>query len=157
MVHPVQRARNPAARRHLLRIITVTVVLGALALIACSFSEYAQSEKLAENIDDHRTGCEVDTDALLAGYKQYDANRFYSSYDAERNEPTPTPGPVTDTEIAAVVLLEKVWENGCQTGRRDVVGAEEATLMGLKDQLRILGDRITALEPTPTPTPTPTP
>ena len=123
--------------------------LGMLILAACSFSEYAQSDKLAENIDDHRTGCEVDADALLAGYKQYDANQFHFS------GPTPTPGHVTDTEIVAAVLLEKVWENGCQTGRRDVVGAEEATLMGLKDQLRILGDRIAALEPTPTPTPTP--
>ncbi len=130
----------------------VGVLTGLLVLAGCSFSEYAQSEELAENIDDHRTGCEVDTDALLAGYKQYEANRFHLSF-GPTPEPTPTPGPVTDMEIAAVVLLEKVWENGCQTGRRDVVGAEEATLMGLKDQLRILGDRITALEPTPTPTP----
>lgn len=130
--------------------LTVTV-LGMLILAGCSFSEYAQSDQLAENIDDHRTGCEVDADGLLAGYKLYEANQFHFS------GPTPTPRPVTDTEIAAAVLLEKVWENGCQTGRRDVVGAEEATLMGLKDQLRILGDRIAALEPTPTAISTPTP
>lgn len=127
--------------------VVVAAVLGALALIACSFSEYAQSEEIAENIDDHRTGCEVDADSLLAGYKQYEANSWHFG-----SGPTPTPGPVTDEEIAAGVLLERVWENGCQTGRRDVVGAEEATLMSLKDQFRILGDRIAALEPTPIPT-----
>ena len=132
------------------------LILAALVatMMACDFSEYAQSEELAENIDDHRTGCEVDADELLAGYKQYEANQFYFSF-GPTPEPTPTPGPVSDTDIAAAVLLERIWENGCTTGRRDVVGAEQATLMGLQDQLRILGDRIAALEPTPTPTPTP--
>lgn len=60
---------------------------------------------------------------------------------------------MTDTEISTSVLLERIWEHGCQTGRRDAVGAEAATLMDLRDQLAIFEERLKALEITPTPTP----
>ena len=60
-----------------MRKATLIVVLMTAILIGCNFSEYAQSEELAENIDDHRTGCEINADVLLTGYKQYDTNRLY--------------------------------------------------------------------------------
>ena len=138
--------------KYLLGIVTVL-----LFTIGCNFSEYAQSENLAENIDSHRTGCEIDTAGLMAGYKQYDANQLYFNFSFSLTpEPTPTPGPITDTEILTSALLEQVWEHGCQTGRRDAAGAQQATLMGLRDQLNILDSRISAMEPTPTPTAAPT-
>ena len=136
-------------------LVLMAVVAGLMA--SCSFSEYSQSEKVMENIDDHRTGCEIDVDKLLAGYKQYEANRFYSPGYGDTPRPTPTPSPVDDSDLAIKVLLEQVWENGCQTGRRDAVGAEQATLMGLRDQLELFEARIAALEPTPTPTASATP
>ncbi len=90
----------------------------------------------------------------MAGYKQYDANRYSFSFSLSSTpEPTPTLRPVTDDEISTSVLLEQVWEHGCQTGRRDTVGAEQAALMGLRDQLNVLDSRISAMEPTPTPAP----
>ena len=135
--------------------ISVTTMIAAFGF-ACSFNEYAQTENLTENIDDHRTGCEVGTDDLLAGYKQYDANEFYFEGFGPSPNPTNTPSPITDTELSTALLLEKVWENGCETGRRDVVGAEQASLMSLEDQLNVLSDRIDALY-TPTPVPTTTP
>ena len=134
-------------------------MLFGLFAVGCSFSEYAQSESLTENIDDYRTGCEVDADSLIAGYKQYDANRYYIdlSFGVGEPDPTPTPSPIDDDELATKIMLERVWENGCKTGRRDAVGAERATLMGLRDQLDILEGRLSALEtPTPVPTPSPT-
>ena len=128
------------------RLMLAIMVLTALTL-GCSFSEYSQSAALPENIDDYRTGCEIDADRLIAGYNQYDANRFHFL------GPTPTPDPITDRELTAKLQLEMVWENGCQAGRRDVVGAEQATIMNLRDQLRLFEERIAALELTPQPTP----
>lgn len=120
--------------------------------IACSFNEYAQSEILIENIDSHRTRCEIDAENLMTGYKQYDANEYYRPGFGTTPEPTNTPSPITDTEIATAKMLETVWENGCLTGRRDAVGADQATLMGLQDQLDLLASQIDALaSPTPTP------
>lgn len=78
---------------------------------------------------------------------------YFPGFGATPN-PTPTPRPIRSTEVSAQVFLETVWEHGCATGRRDVVGAEQTTLMGLQDQLDILGEQIAALQPTPTPTPT---
>ncbi len=133
------------------------VAIGIAVLIVvtagCSFSQFTQSEKLTENIDDYRTGCEVDADTLMTEYKQWEANRWH--FDAD--DPTPTPSPIDDMEVALSAHLESVWEHGCATGRRDVVGAEQTTLKALRDQLDILDDRLTELEATPTPTATPTP
>lgn len=139
----------------------VGLVALTLALAACDFSEYAQSENIVEDIDDYRTGCEINTDALLTGYKQYEANRFHvdTSFGRGEPDPTPTPGPTTSEDIATTELLEKAWENGCQTGRRDAAGAKQATIMSLRDALTLLEKRISELEleviPTPTATPTP--
>lgn len=123
-------------------VVAVTILVTA---IACSFNEYAQSEMLIENIDAHRTGCEIDTESLMTGYKQYDANKYSFTSSFGTPEPTNTPSPITDTEIATAKMLETVWENGCQTGRRDNVGADQATLMGLQDQLDVLAAQIDAL------------
>ena len=133
------------------------VALLTLLITACSFSEYVQTEKLteAENIDAYRTGCDIDREQLTAGYKQYDANQYYYPGISATPAPTPTPSPVDSTELATSILLEQAWEHGCQTGRRDVVGADQATLMSIRDQLTALDQRIALLEPTPVPTPTP--
>lgn len=115
----------------LLLLVTLTA--------ACGFSEYAQTERLVENIDEHRIGCEIDDPvALLMGYKQWEANRWHH-YDEGISEPTPTPDPVRDDEIVLMVMLEYVWEHGCDTGRR---------VAELEHQLQ-------QLSATPTPTPTP--
>ena len=137
------------------------MALGAITasvLVGCSFSEYSQTIGLPENIDDYRTGCEIDTDKLMAEYKQYEANEFYydTSFGQGTPSPTSTPSPISDTEVMTRIMLERAWENGCLAGRQDVVGAEQATLLGLKDTLALLAERITALEPTPVPTPEPT-
>ena len=130
--------------------------LAAVVLaVGCSFSEYAQVTKLEDNVDDYRTGCEIDEDTLVEQYVQWEANQHYYPGFGLTPEPTPTPSPLRDSEVATKVFLAKVWENGCQAGRRDAAGAEQATLMGLRDQLDLLDVRIAALEPTPTPTPTP--
>ena len=134
------------------KILMAAAVMVAL-VTGCSFSEYSQTVDLEENIDDHRTGCEVDADKLLAEYKRYEANEYYFSFSATP-EPTPTVSPVTDTELTTKIMLERVWENGCETGRRDAVGAEQATLMSLRDQMALFEERIAALEPTPTAAPT---
>ena len=129
--------------------IAVLLVVGA----GCQFSEFTQSKKLAENIDDYRTGCEVDANTLMTEYKQWEANRWPTL----PGQPTPTPSPIDDYEVALSVQLEKVWEHGCATGRRDVVGAKQTTLKGLRDQLNVLEKRLTDLEKAETPTATPTP
>ena len=136
--------------------LTIAVAIATMLVtsIACSFNEYAQSEKLIENIDSHRTGCEIDAESLMAGYKQYDANEYYFSSSFGTPEPTNTPSPITDNEIATAHMLETVWENGCKTGRRDAVGADQTTLMGLQDQLDVLASQIDALaSPTATTSP----
>ena len=51
--------------------VAIGLIVIALALTACSFSEYSQTVDLEENIDDYRTGCDVDSDALLSEYKQW--------------------------------------------------------------------------------------
>ena len=150
MVHPVQRART-LPQGGTLRTLAMMIV-GLAILTGCDFDEYAQSEKLAENIDEHRTGCEVEADALLESYVHWDQMTYYHPGFGDTPEPTPTPRPIRSTEISAKVFMETVWEHGCATGRRDVVGAEQTTLMGLRDKLDILGEQIAALEPTPTPT-----
>ena len=134
-------------------LVIVTAVLAIGTAAACSFSEFSQSEKLTENVDNYRTGCEIDTDALMEDYKQWDANRWHFDDD----DPTPTPSPVDDVELVLSAHMEALWEHGCQTGRRDVVGAEQTTLKSLRDQLNVLDQRLTELEATPTPTPTATP
>ena len=134
-------------------IVTVMAILALGMTAACSFSQFTQSEKLTENIDDYRTGCEVDAETLMTEYKQWEANRWHFDPD----DPTPTPSPIDDMEVALSAHLESIWEHGCETGRRDVVGAEQTTLKGLRDQLNVLDKRLTELEATPTPTSTPTP
>ena len=137
-----------------MKIVIGIVMLALLAAIACDFSQYSQSARLAENIDDHRTGCEVDADTLLKEYVHWDQmDSYFPGFDPTPN-PTPTPRPIRDSEITAKVFLETVWEHGCATGRRDVTDAEQVTLMSLRDQLNILDQRLSALEPTPTLTPT---
>ena len=133
-------------------------IIGILTLTACSFSEYVQSEKLTEgtNVDAYRTGCDIDRTELTAGYMQYDANQYYYPGIGATPEPTPTPSPVDSINLATSILLEEAWEHGCQTGRRDAVGADEATLMSIRDQITALDQRLALLEPTPTATPVPT-
>ena len=133
--------------------VAIGVAVLIVVTMGCSFSQFTQSEKLTENIDDYRTGCEVDAETLMTEYKQWEANRWHFDPD----DPTPTPSPIDDMEVALSAHLESVWEHGCATGRRDVVGAEQTTLKALRDQLNILDDRLTELEATPTPTATPTP
>lgn len=145
--------------------ITRILVVGSLAmalfaLSGCYFSEFAQEADLEANIDQVRTGCEIDTDGLMAAYKQYDANRYHRG-----DGPTPVPDPIDDTELTTMILLEMVWANGCETGRRDAAGAEQASLMALRDQFDLLQGRLELLEessnetltPTPSPTASPTP
>ena len=115
---------------------------GAFALLsACDFHEYAQVEDLGANIDEHRTGCQVDSTALLAGYLQYEANAYHFGPD-----PTPTPGPATRTDLSIQRMLEEVWEHGCMTGRRDAMGAEAATLAGLRDAITVLEAQLADLD-----------
>ena len=139
-------------------LILALVAITASVLVGCSFSEYSQTVDLLENIDDYRTGCEIDTDKLMAGYKQYEANEYYydTSFGQGTPSPTSTPSPISDAELTSRIMLETTWENGCLAGRRDVVGAEQATLLGLQDALALLAEKIAALEPTPVPTLEPT-
>ena len=129
-------------------LLGIAVTIAAM-MMGCYFSEFAQDADLEENIDEVRTGCEIDADSLIEAYKQYEANKYH--YDGS----TPTPGPVNDGELATSILLERVWELGCETGRRDVVGSQAATLMGLQDRLDLLADILADLQVTPTFTPTP--
>lgn len=131
-------------------IVSAMLIVGAAA--ACSFSQYAQEKDLTENIDDYRTGCVVDDDFLLEDYLQWDANRYHFGGGA-----TPTPSPADDLDLLTKLQLKTVWEHGCVTGRRDATNAKQASVMGLRDQLSLLDERIKALEPTPTSTPTSTP
>ena len=135
------------------KVLLISMVLGVI-LVGCSFSEYSQTADLAENIDDdYRTGCEVDVDTLMAEYKQYEANQSYIdwSFGEGTPQPTPTPSPITASDRELSAGLIEAWKSGCIAGRTDVVGARQATIMGLKDELELLSERIAALEPTPAP------
>ena len=132
------------------RFLSISLLISVIFVSACTFSEYVQSDQVAENIDDYRTGCEVDADVLMAGYKWHEANQFHFDSGLGTPIPTPTSSPITDDEVALSALLEKVWENGCQTGRRDATSADQAALMSLRDHLSILDARLSAIE-TPTP------
>ena len=104
--------------------MVLILALGAITasvLVGCSFSAYSQTAALPENIDDYRTGCEIDTDRLMAGYKQYEANEYY--YDENFGEgtpsPTSTPSPITDAEMLSRIMLEDnvgEWVLGGQAG-----------------------------------------
>ena len=133
-------------------LIVGSLVAALVTLAGCYFSQFAQEVKLEANIDQVRTGCEIDADLLMAAYKQYDANRLHFG-----RGPTPVPEPIDDTELTTMILLEMVWENGCETGRRDAAGSEQASLMALRDQLGLLQDRFEAFEELRSETPTPTP
>lgn len=135
------------------RVIVLSIIgLLIVLVLGCNFSEFTQEAKIEENIDDYRTGCEVDAETLMTEYKAWEANRF-----ARPGRPTPTPRPIADTEVALQVFLERVWEHGCATGRRDATDAEQATLSGLRDQLNVIDKRLTELEEAAKATPTPTP
>ncbi len=127
------------------KVLVFIVALGVIGA-GCSFSQYSQTVKLDENIDTYRTGCEVNADVLLAEYKQYEANQYYTPGYGPTPRPTPVPKPVSDSDLTIKAMLEKVWENGCLTGRRDTVGAEQVEIMALRDQLTILDGRIAAME-----------
>ena len=75
------------------RMKRLQVAIGVAVLIVvtmgCSFSQFTQSEKLTENIDDYRTGCEVDAETLMTEYKQWEANRWH--FDPDDSTPTPSP------------------------------------------------------------------
>ncbi len=127
--------------------IAAIAVLAAFSM-ACSFSQFAQSESVPERIDEYRTGCVLDSDKLLSEYLQYDANEFHFT------GPTPTPGPASDSDLLAQRMLVEVWEHGCQTGRKDVTDPETADWLLLKDRLDVLNSKINErLTPTPVPTP----
>ena len=53
--------------------------------------------------------------------------RMYVQYDQMELHfagPTPTPRPITSTETEQAAQFKKLWEAGCETGRRDAVGRE---------------------------------
>ena len=106
--------------------IILPAILFSVILSGCSFGEYSQSVDLPENIDDYRTGCEIDSDVIMAEYKQYEANESYVdwSFGDGDPDPTPTPGPVTSSDLGVKAVL---LEDGCLAGRTDAVGAEQAT------------------------------
>ncbi len=122
------------------RRVAIAIACTLAVFTACDFHEYAQVESLGTDIDAYRTGCEVDSDTLLAGYLQYEANRFHYS------GPTPTPGPATRTDLTIEQVLSDVWAHGCITGRRDALGAERATLAGIRDEIDLLEARLAELE-----------
>lgn len=143
-------------KRIIIRIAIFVSFALACLLAGCQFSQFSQSVDLETNIDKVRTGCEIHADELMASYKQYDANRLHFG-----DGPTPTPDPISDTELTTMILLEKVWEHGCLTGRQDVAGTEQASLMALRDQLELFERHLERLDQTisgtPTPAPTPPP
>ena len=142
-------------------IVPATLVLALMmAVMACSFSQFAQSEDLTENLGEYRTGCTVDEDKLLQEYLQHDANRFYFAGSGTTPNPTNTPSPAEDTDIATQRFLKEIWEHGCSTGRTIATDAETNDLMDLQDQIDVLATKVAdRLTPTATvvATSTPTP
>ena len=136
--------------KSLLRVVGVGVM--ALVLVSCNFFEFVQHEKLDtdDGIDMYRTGCVLDEATLTRMYVQYDQMEYHSS----RN-PTPTPRPITSSETEQAAQFKMMWESGCETGRRDVVGREQADLLSLQDEINVLQkklDSIGGAGATPTPT-----
>lgn len=134
--------------RVLLRVIGVGML--AAVLTGCNFFEFIQHAKLDtdEGIDEYRTGCVIDEATLLRMYIQYDQMELHFT------GPTPTPRPITSTETEQAAQFKLLWEAGCETGRRDVVGRDVATLMRLQDEITVLQQQLDRLAVTPTPTPT---
>lgn len=134
-------------------VVILVVIVGSV-VAGCSFDQFAQSSNLETRIDEYRTGCELDDDKLLSEYLQYDANEFYIPGFGDTPRPTPTPGPASGTDLQTQLMLTKVWEHGCQTGRQDVTGSETADWLALKDQLDVLATKVNQkLTPTPTTSP----
>ena len=141
--------------KSLLRVVGVGVM--ALVLVSCNFFEFVQHAKLDTDagIDAHRTGCILDEDTLTRMYVQYDQMEYHIS-----GRPTPTPRPIKSSETEQAAQFKKLWEAGCETGRRDAVGREQADLLSLQDEINILQkklDSISGAGGTPTPGATPTP
>ena len=128
-------------------------VVFALTLTGCNFFEFIQSATLDtdEGIDQYRTGCVIDEATLTRQYVQYDqmARHFRGA--------TPTPRPIRSAETEQAAQFKRLWEAGCETGRRDVVGREQATLLQLQDEITVLQQQLDQLTETPTPIATPTP
>ena len=123
------------------------VVVFALTLTGCNFFEFIQSAALDtdEGIDQYRTGCVIDEATLTRQYVQYDQMAFHFA------GATPTPRPITSTETEQAAQFKRLWEAGCETGRRDVVGREQATLLQLQDEITVLQQQLDQLTETPTP------
>ena len=135
--------------KSLLRVVGVGVM--ALVLVSCNFFEFVQHAKLDTDagIDEHRTGCILDEVTLTRMYVQYDQMELHFA------GPTPTPRPITSTETEQAAQFKKLWEAGCETGRRDAVGREQADLLSLQDEINVLQkklDSIGGAGATPTPT-----
>ena len=133
-------------------VVPATLIVALMiATIACNFSQFAQSEDLTENLGEYRTGCAVDEDQLLREYLQYDANRFYTTGFGNTPNPTNTPSPADDTDIATQRFLKEVWEHGCNTGRTIATDAETNDLMDLQDEINVLATKVAGrLTPTTT-------
>ena len=132
-------------------LVVIVGLLSVLFLIGCSFSEFAQTSDLENNIDSYRTGCLIDEADILVAYKEYESKQydFTSSLGPLLPDfilPTPTPFPVTNEEFGQAMMLKQVWQSGCDAGRRDVVGAEQISLLQLKDMLKVLENRIIEIE-----------
>ena len=135
----------------LFRVVGVCVV--ALTLVGCNFFEFIQHAKLDtdEGIDQYRTGCIIDEATLTRMYVQYDQMELHFS------GPTPTPRPIKSSETEQAAQFKKLWEAGCETGRRDAVGREQATILRLQDEINVLQKKLDTLssnEATSTPTAT---
>ncbi len=129
----------------------VVVSVLALAVAGCNFFEFVQSAKLDtdEGIDQYRTGCVLDEATLTRLYVHYDQMELHFS-----GRPTPTPRPIKASETEQAAQFKLLWEAGCETGRRDAVGREQADLLALQDRINVLQKQLDALSVTPTPTPT---
>ena len=125
-----------------------SVVLLALVLAGCDFFEFIQHAKLDtdEGIDKYRTGCIIDEETILREYVYFDQHEFHRA-----GRPTPTPRPIRASETEQAAQFKLLWEAGCETGRRDAVGREQATIMELQDRINVLQQHLDQLASTPTP------